>query len=651
MNLLDLYAKIVFDDSEYTKGIDRAERNSGKLADALKKGVVNSAKMATAAIATVTTAIAGLVTASVRGYSEYEQLVGGAAKIFDQINQSKILADAQNAYKNLGMTASQWLGVMNDAGAAFSATMGDEAAYEAVTRGMEAIADYTTGTGKSFDDLMGKFTLITRSTSSYQSIADQFSGILPATTEEFLKQAQAAGFLEGKYKSLTDVPLAEYQEAITLMLEKGVAELNLTGNAASEAFTTISGSFAMAKASWSNLVSGLADDNADFAMLIDNFTTSIGAVVDNTMPRVVTALGGVVNLIGTVLPMAVEQIPPLVVQVLPQLADAASGMIMALISGIENGQGDLVGVVMSVAMQIVSLVLTAAPKLLTVGVSLITQLVNSLASAAPELIPAAVSAVLQLVEGLTNPDSFSALIDGAIALIMGLTDGLIAALPILLESAPGIIENLVNVLIENLPKLSLAGLDFMIALAMGVIENLPEIASAAWQIITKLAGSLDDYLYKLGEWGEDAIDKIYTSIQEAWGKLVDAGSEIIGKIRSGLESEWENLKTWFSDAWDSVFGNLVANVTVVGGETIIRPNSRNAGGMDYVPFNGYLSELHRGEMVLTAGEAEDYRRGNRGGYGNTFNLYVQSEPKTAADIMEAARYEYERAVLMGMAPA
>lgn len=605
---------------------DAAEKSAGRFGDAFKKNFSAALKGGAALIGAATTAVVGLVTASVKGYSELEQLAGGAAKIFDEISQSRIMADAYNAYKLLGMSANEYLAIINDVGAAFSSTMGDEAGYTAAQKGLQAIADYATGTGKNLTELMGKFTLITRSTSSYQSIADQFSGILPATTEAFLEQAQAAGFLEEKYKSLTDVPLAEYQEAVTLMLEKGVAELNLAGNAASEAFTTISGSFAMAKASWSNLVAGLADDNADFAMLIDNFTTSIGAVVDNTMPRVMTALGGVVNLIGTTLPMAVEQIPPLVVQILPQLADAASGMIMALISGIENGQGDLVGVLMSVAMQIVSLVLTAAPKLLTVGVSLITQLVNGLASAAPELIPAAVSAVLQLVEGLTNPDSFSALIDGAIALIVGLTDGLIAALPMLLDSAPVIVSNLVSVLISNIPKLVLAGLDFIIALGTGIWDNLDEIGLAAWGIIETLFTSLDDY-------GQ---------------ALIDTGAKAVEKIKAGIESTWGELASWFADLWNSVFGNLNVNVAVIGGETVIMPNSRNAGGMDYVPFNGYLSELHRGEMVLTASEAEDYRRGNRGRGTVTVIQNIYSTAKTAADLMEEARYEQEKAVLLGV---
>ena len=102
--------------------------------------------------------------------------------------------------------------------------MGDAAGYEAAKTGLKAISDYASGTGKNVDELSQKFTLITRSTSSYQSIADQFSGILPATSAGFLEQAQAAGVLSGKYKQLTEVPIDEYQAAVSKMLEKGVAD-------------------------------------------------------------------------------------------------------------------------------------------------------------------------------------------------------------------------------------------------------------------------------------------------------------------------------------------------------------------------------------------------------------------------------------------
>ena len=233
MNLFELFIKIGVD--------DQASGKLSKLSSSLGKGLATAAKIGTAAVGAAATGLAALTKSAVDGFAEYEQLAGGAAKIFDEMNQADILRDAQNAYKDLGLSANQYLAVINDVGATFAATMGDAAGYEAAKTGLKAISDYASGTGKNVDELSSKFTLITRSTSSYQSIADQFSGILPATSAGFLEQAQAAGILSDSYTQLTEVPIDEYQAAVSKMLEQGVADLGLANNTVMESETTISG--------------------------------------------------------------------------------------------------------------------------------------------------------------------------------------------------------------------------------------------------------------------------------------------------------------------------------------------------------------------------------------------------------------------------
>lgn len=46
------------------------------------------------------------------------------------------------------------------------------------------------------------------------------------------------------------------------------------------------------------------------------------------------------------------------------------------------------------------------------------------------------------------------------------------------------------------------------------------------------------------------------------------------------------------------------------GETIWKKAASHAGGKDFVPYDNYLARLHRGEKVLTAKEASEYRTGN-----------------------------------------
>ena len=248
-------------------------------------GAVMLGNILTDAVRSVGSTIGDTLQSAFSNYSNYEQLAGGVEKIFDQANISGILNDAQNAYKELNLSANQYLESINQVGASFAQTMGDQKGYDVARQGMKAISDYASGTGRNLDELNEKFAMITRATSSYQSIADQFSGILPATSADFLAQAQAAGLLSTEYTKLTDVPIAEYQQAVSAMLEQGVRDMGLWDNTFNESTGTISGSLAMLSASWQNFLTELGKDSGDMPTRTQELVDSVIAVVENVAPR------------------------------------------------------------------------------------------------------------------------------------------------------------------------------------------------------------------------------------------------------------------------------------------------------------------------------------------------------------------------------
>ena len=83
--------------------------------------------------------------------------------------------------------------------------------------------------------------------------------------ERLLKDAEKLSGVKYDINNLADV-----YEAIHVIQ----GELGITGTTAKEASTTISGSIAAAKAAWSNLVVGIADDNQNFSKLVNNFVDS-----------------------------------------------------------------------------------------------------------------------------------------------------------------------------------------------------------------------------------------------------------------------------------------------------------------------------------------------------------------------------------------
>lgn len=321
--------KLTFDNKELDKSAATAK---GKVNSALKTlgttakvaGKIIGAGMTVAAAAT-----AKLAGDAVVAYKDFEQLSGGMKKIFDEVDYDQIAEDASKAYESMNISAAEYMEQMAGVGATFAQTMGDQKGYDTAKRGMQALADYASGTGKSVDLLMEKYQAITRSASGYLSIADQFAGILPQTTTDFLKQAQEAGYLSGEYKKLTEVPVAEYQEAITKMIEDGVGKMGLLGNTAEETAKTISGSIAGLKSQWNNTLNALVSGE-DIEGNIDRLVDSIIKVVDNLTPAFEAALNGIATLVEKGVPMIAERLPGMLEKTLPSIATAAVAIVTAI---------------------------------------------------------------------------------------------------------------------------------------------------------------------------------------------------------------------------------------------------------------------------------------------------------------------------------
>jgi len=73
--------------------------------------------------------------------------------------------------------------------------------------------------------------------------------------------------------------------------------MGIMGTTAKEASETIQGSVNSMKASWQNLLTGIADDNADFDKLFNEFIDSVEIAFKNLLPRIEIILKGIIQLI------------------------------------------------------------------------------------------------------------------------------------------------------------------------------------------------------------------------------------------------------------------------------------------------------------------------------------------------------------------
>lgn len=115
----------------------------------------------------------------------------------------------------------------------------------------------------------------------------------------------------------------------------------------------------------------------------------------------------------------------------------------------------------------------------------------------------------------------------------------------------------------------------------------------------------------------NALQQAKTSVQQIWAEIkgvfsdaAGVGRKIVEDIKSGIASAWDSLVSWFKGIWNKLVGNLKVNVKVGGsGGGDVETDGSNARGLNYVPFDGYISELHKGEMVVPAAEARALRSG------------------------------------------
>ncbi len=91
------------------------------------------------------------------------------------------------------------------------------------------------------------------------------------------------------------------------------------------------------------------------------------------------------------------------------------------------------------------------------------------------------------------------------------------------------------------------------------------------------------------------------AIQTLWGWI----GKLINKA-GGLRGIGGKLKEW-GDEQSKKAEEINKNIKK---DRASQVDGSHANGLDYVPFDGYKAELHKGESVLTAPEANRWRRGN-----------------------------------------
>lgn len=250
---------------------------------------------------------------SLASYAEYEQLVGGVETLFKD-SAKEVQNYAAIAYKTAGMSANQYMETVTSFSASLLQSLGDDTARAAKVADMAIIdmADNANKMGTSIESIQY----------AYQGFAKQNYTMLDnlklgygGTASEMARLINESGVLGDAMKvtakTVKDVPFDKMLEAI----HKVQQQMGITGTTSKEAAGTISGSVNSMKAAWSNLLTAIADDNADLSQSVNEFVDSAITAGKNIVPRVRQIVDGIKKLVGSlitdVFPKLKKQIPEL----------------------------------------------------------------------------------------------------------------------------------------------------------------------------------------------------------------------------------------------------------------------------------------------------------------------------------------------------
>lgn len=489
------------DTSSYKKGIKEIEGANSDLAVSANKadgdvnnsfsrmgaGAIRVGKLVAKGLLVATTAVVGLVSASVKSYADYEQLVGGVDTLFKESSKT-LQAYASEAYKTAGISANQYMAQATSFSATLLQGLGGDTA-KATEYANKAIIDMSDNANKMGTDI----GLIQN---AYQGFAKDNYMMLDnlklgygGTAGEMARLVNESGVMGSAFQAtaenVKDIPFDQLIEAI----HKVQSNLGITGTTAKEASSTISGSFNSMKSSWSDLMTTMTNPAGDMSKALTNFLESVNTFGKNLMPAITTALTGVVGLIDGILTTLIAQLPILLATLLPKVITT----FISLITSIALMLPTLMPIVTSGFFQLLTALLTAIPLII------------------PPLIEAIISLITTFVEQLSNPDFLTSLLNAAVALFLGIVQAIPKIVIALVEALPTIIDNILTFLLdpENLKMLIKASVDLFMALVMAVPQILGALFTAFGTLIGNLWTKLKTYFTEFaGNFG-DAIGGIF----------------------------------------------------------------------------------------------------------------------------------------------
>lgn len=552
--------------------IEKAVNKTGEIASKVGKAAIIGATAAATAIGTITKFV-------IQHYAEYEQLVGGVETLFgaqglslkkyaqsigqtveqargkyDQLiqAQTEVMNNAKVAYKTAGMSANDYMNTITSFAAALKQSTANETeAAKVANQTVIDMADNANKMGTNMEDIQNAYQGFSKQNYTMLDNLKLGYGGTKSEMERLLQNAEKLTGVHYDINNLSDVYNAIHE------IQKN---LGITGTTAKEAMKTIDGAMKMTKASWDNLLTGLADPKQAVGPLISEFAKSLGILAKNVTPKIKEVFDA--------LPNALIQITP---QLMNMIIDLAPSLILAAINLVAGLVGALPGIISPIFSQLSSLI----------GSGMIDKIGQSISSNMPTLISKGLDMLLQFSQAVLT--YLPVLVGMGMKLIFYLVQGLMSALPTLISKVPAIIANLADAFSNSAQTIFAWGVKIITEIIKGLVMSIPSLIAnipkiiyaifAVWNAInwwnlgkglingikngiTSMGGSLTSTAKNLFESLKNNVSNIFNNIKKVIESPIFGAKTkvlaIIGELQNGVRVGFNFIKSHASSVWNGI---------------------------------------------------------------------------------------------------
>ena len=481
----------------FEKGLEdvdsTAQSSSSKIKDALGK----FAPIAATAAAAVGAAAVAITKAGLDAYAQYEQLAGGVETLFGE-SADVVKGYADEAYKTAGMSANKYMETVTGFSASLLQSLGGDsaAAAEYANQAVIDMSDNANKMGTSMESIEN----------AYQGFAKQNYTMLDnlklgygGTKEEMQRLIDDANRVKEANGEMADLSIdsfADVTEAIHIVQE----EMGIAGATAEEAATTIEGSVNQMKGAWDNWLTGLANPDADMALLTENLINSVITVGQNVLP----AIGRIIQSIA---------------ELIPQIFDKIKAMLPQQFQNIINDCGTLVDGIKNLFIAFFPLVQAIWQSGFDVVKNIVQTAMNIIEN------------VIKLVSSIIKGDW-----QGAWEAIKGLASSVWNGIKNIINSGINAVKNIINAILQVIRNLW-----------NGAWNGISSFLSSIWGT---MKSSVSNGINGIVDFFRNMPSRILSALGNVGNLLVNAGKQIIDGFLNGLKSAFGKVQDFVGGIGD-----------------------------------------------------------------------------------------------------